>query len=174
MMKLTTVALALAAAATLAACNDRKADRSEAGAPAPTASSPADSAPAADAGSAASPAGPRDVQRDLTSLNTEDQVRRSTGAYYDTLDLTVDPGSGRVNVRMNAVGFLPRVEVLDASQRTLVEAEGVTLNASNLSTAEINEQLEPGRYILVFTSVQPNTTGAYSVDLAEERQTPLM
>lgn len=168
MIRLTTAALALAAIAGLAACNDRNAARPDAGA-APAESAAVEGA----AASGSAPAEPRDVQRDLTALNAEDQVRSSTGAYYDTLDLTVDPGGGRLNVRMNAFGFLPRVEVLDASQRTLVEAEGVTLNTSNLSTAEINEQLEPGRYILVFTSVQPNVIGTYSVDLAEERQTPL-
>lgn len=170
MIRLKTAVLTLAAIAALGACKDRSPDRSDAAA----AGASAEGAPAAGTTSTSATAEPRDVQRDLTALNAEDQVRRSTGAYYDTLDLTVDPGGGRVNVRMNAFGFLPRLEVLNASQQTLFQADGVALNTSNLSTAEVNEQLEPGRYILVFTSVQPNVTGTYSVDLAEERQTPLM
>lgn len=163
-----TISTAVFAAMALASCGDnRPATNDPAEVPA-VASTPV-VAPAATA--PAAPGGDRSA--DLSGLTADDQRRPSTGAHYDTVDYTVSAGGQRLGIEYVATGYLPRLEVMTASQETLYEAEALSAGGDGSATASLEETLPEGRYILVFTSTQPGVTGPYRVDLSEVTLTPL-
>lgn len=182
-----TAAVLLAAASLIGACHGPKAGGSGSGAtndaaPASgSAATPAQAAAAADAvpgncqidpsaraSLVALPASaaPSTDEADYQALSAEDDTLPD-GSRYDVMRINARAGQ-RVQVRINAQGFLPRLLFYSPDRCPL------SMTEASSGGALLDERLDStGNYWVLITSTQPGQTGAYSGGVDISTETPM-